>query len=314
MQPSPTDPDVEKDDRVQVRRRAPLNLDTPPELLRGHYVTPTPLFFVRNHGELPRIDPAHHLVQVQGDVRYPLDLSLDDLRQNFPFRQVTATLQCVREPAVGTAVWGGTPLAMVLEMADPVIEAGHVVLVGADLAEGERFAVSIPLAKALSEEVLLAWEMNQEPLHPEHGAPLRVVVPGHVGVRSVKWLTEIRVQPEAWQSRLEHDLLAPGEPTGELPVDAAICTPADGAPLTVGSTLIGGYATSGHAPIDRVEVSVDGEVWHEAELEVQPSPRWSWQMWHLRLTLPAGEHHLVVRARDAEGRAGEGAPVRVRVG
>ena len=164
---------------------------------------------------------------MHGVVERELDLSLATLREALPEREVTATLQCagnrraglvaIRDipgeapwgpGATGTATWTGVALADVLALAARCREAAHVGFDGADLCPeakpAQRFGGSIPLDKACRPEVLLAWAMNGEPLPAVHGAPLRVVVPGYIGARSVKWLERIEVRTRPWQGYFQH--------------------------------------------------------------------------------------------------------------
>ena len=165
-------------------------------------------------------------------------------------------------------------------------------------------------------DVLLAWAMNDEPLTAEHGAPLRVVVPGYAGVRSPKWIGEIRVQDnpsKAFQQQRDYLLFPPdmtketldlsrGTAINEMPLNAAICEPEDGATLTAGTVTIRGYAIATDRAITRIDVSADGgRCWHQAVIEDQDNQRWSWTFWRAVLEIAKGEHELVVRAWDAAG-------------
>lgn len=195
-----------------VRSARPMNAEPPRELLAGSVITPTELFYIRNHLPVPRLDPATHRVAVSGEGVQELELSVDDLRRRFRKHSVVATVQCsgnrrnefygVKEvkglewggAAIGTAVWGGARLADVLRAAgldasDPGV--AHVQFQGADTdGAGVYYGASIPLHRALDPrgDVLLAYEMNGKPLTRDHGAPVRVVVPGTAGCRSVKWV------------------------------------------------------------------------------------------------------------------------------
>src|ERR1700757_2448443 len=199
-----------KSDDLIVHEQEPFNAETGLRSL-GEPVTDTDAFYVRSHGPVPEIDPGSWRLQVEGLVQRELSLSLETLREAFVERTVTATLQCagnrragliaVRDipgeapwgpGATGTATWTGVALADVLAVAGPRPEASDGGFEGAGVSpEGkpvQRFGGSIPLDKASRSEVLLAWAMNGEPLAAVHGAPVRVVVPGYIGARSIKWL------------------------------------------------------------------------------------------------------------------------------
>jgi sulfite oxidase len=224
--------------------------------------------------------------------------------------------------AIGNAVWTGVALADVLRAAGAETGAGlHVAFEACDAVKmpGEEpftYGVSIPMAKALSPEVLLAHAMNGEPLTPAHGFPLRVVVPGYAGVRSPKWLSAITVQDrpsDNHMQRRDYKLFPPdvraetadwdqGMAINEMPVTAAICEPASGALLTPGSVTLRGYAVASARDVVRVDVSADGgRTWRQAGLEHDVAAPWSWTLWSATVELPRGEHELVVRAWDSAG-------------
>jgi sulfite oxidase len=175
----------------------------------------------------------------------------------------------------------------------------------------QRFGCSIPLEKALRPEVLLAFAMNGEPLPALHGAPVRVVVPGYIGARSVKWLQriEVRADPfDGWFQDVVYRLLEPEqEPTrglgmalGEVALNADVLIPDDGAQVVAGRVQVKGYAfAGGERHVARVDVSHDGgATWTTAEL-LDDLGRWAWRLWRTELELPAGEHELLVRAWDS---------------
>jgi len=317
-----------------VRAAAPFNGGPPPDLQIREALTPTPLFFVRNHGNIPAIDPAAYRLRVGGRVARPLELSLDDLRA-LPQHTVVAALQCAGNrrqemlrlrdipgevpwhlEAVGNAEWRGPALADLLRLAGVAPDAGHVALTGLDDVERRGavfgFGGSIPLNKALGPEVILALEMNGEPLAPAHGAPLRLVVPGVIGARSVKWLGEITVQDEPSDNYFQsvaYRLLPPdaaegeiGQMLGDIFVTVAIAAPPDGARLPAGLVTLRGYALGGGgSAITRVELSGDdGQSWTTAGLLAENRP-WAWQLWQGTLELPPGPHTLAARAFDARG-------------
>jgi sulfite oxidase len=323
-----------------VKEQAPLNGGVPVDRLARKPLTPADHFFVRSHAAVPRLDPAVHRVSVAGLVRHPRAFTLADLRQEFPSVTLVAALECAgnrrdelialrpvpgelpwSSEAIGNAEWTGVPLAPVLDAAQVLPGAAHVAFSGVDRVTKERrpfgFGGSVPLSKATSLEVLLAYAMNGEPLRPEHGAPLRVVVPGYIGARSVKWLGEITVQrgpsDNYFQARA-YKLFPPdvdaqtadwgaGVTLGEVPVNSVIASPADRAIVAAGPLSISGYALSGRGGIAAVEISADGgQTWQAAMTAAQASA-WSWCLWELTVDLPAGEHELAVRARDTAGNA-----------
>jgi sulfite oxidase len=194
--------------------------------------------------------------------------------------------------------------------------------------EGKRFCfgVSIPMTKALHPDVLLAWGMNGRDLRPEHGFPLRLLVPGYAGVRSPKWLTEVTVQDHPSGNPMQqanYKLLPPdvsadtvdwakGMTINEMPLNAAICEPAPNACLPAGVTRLRGYATATGPAITRVDVSIDGgRNWRQADLQQDPASLWSWTFWELMVDLPKGEHELTVRAWDSAGQTQPALPEHV---
>jgi sulfite oxidase len=326
----------DKSPALIVRAECPFNGGPPLDLLRQSFLTPNNLFFVRNHGDVPLINPHEYRLTVDGRVRRPLSLSLDDLRADFPEVTVVAALQCAgnrrdglsaiqpvldelpwESDAIGNAAWTGVPLRDVLHAADVEPGAQHAAFLGLDTVEhgAERFGYgsSIPLDKALQPEVLLAYAMNGAPLPPTHGFPLRVVTPGYIGARSVKWLASITLQSEPSDNYFQshaYKLFPPqidaetadwnvGLMLGELSINAVICSPVDGAVLPAGSILVQGYAMAGGGrTVERVDLSIDGGVtWSVAELgEQQP---WAWRFWAAQLSLPPGPHEIIARAWDS---------------
>jgi sulfite oxidase len=297
-------------------------------------VTPTDAFYVRSHGDVPDLDPGAWRLRVCGAVQRELDLSLATLREALQEREVTATLQCagnrragliaIRDipgeapwgpGATGTARWTGVALADVLSLAGPLAEARHVGFVGADdcleATPVQRFGGSIPLDKARRREVLLAWAMNGEPLPPVHGAPLRVVVPGYIGARSVKWLERIEVRATPWPGYFQDVVyrLLPedgvpgagaGMPLGIAALNSDVVAPADGDTVPAGPVEMRGYAfAGGERYVARVDVSPDGgTTWSPAELLDDLGP-WAWRHWRVTLDLAPGDHEIVVRAWDS---------------
>ena len=317
-----------------VHEEEPFNAETGLAALAEGPLTATDAFYVRAHAAVPEIDPEAWRLHVRGVVERELDLSLITLREAFLEREVTATLQCAgnrragliairdipgEEPwgpgATGTATWTGVALADVLALAGPLREAAHVGFGGADLCPkakpAQRFGGSIPLDKACRPEVLLAWAMNGEQLPLVHGAPLRVVVPGYIGARSVKWLERIEVRSRPWQGYFQHVVyrLLPedgtpspgaGMPLGLVALNSDVLSPADGETVAAGPVEVRGYAfAGGERHVARVDVSLDGGArWSQAEL-LEDLGRWAWRHWRITFDLAPGEHEILVRAWDS---------------
>ena len=314
-----------------------LNAGPPISQLAREYVTPTELFFVRNHASIPEVDLERYRLRVTGLISRELSLSLDQIKNDFERETLTATLQCAGNrrkemvsykpiddglawgiEAIGTAQWAGVRLGDVLKAAGISSDkAAHIAFLGLDgiTHDGERspYGCSIPLEKALSCEVLLAYEMNGEDLPLVHGYPLRVVVPGYIGARSVKWLCEIAVQEnpsDNYFQQVGYKLFPPsinmynvnyadGMQLTKLPVNSVIVRPEDRSLLPAGKIAVEGYAMSdGEHEITWVSVSADGgETWQRAQFLNEPQ-LWTWQLWRTEFDLPQGQHELVVRAWD----------------
>jgi sulfite oxidase len=317
-----------------VHEDEPFNAETGLAALDEGPLTATDAFYVRGHGPVPEIDAAAWRLRVHGLVERELDLSLTTLREAFQERSETATLQCagnrragliaIRDipgeapwgpGATGTATWTGVALADVLALAGPLREAAHVGFVGADrnpeAKPAQHFGGSIPLDKGGRPEVMLAWAMNGEPLAPIHGAPLRVVVPGYIGARSVKWLDRIELRAEPWHGYFQHVVYrllpedgAPGPgagmPLGLVALNADVLSPAEGQTVTAGLVEVRGYAfAGGERHVARVDVSLDrGRTWSQAEL-LEDLGRWAWRQWRITVELAPGEHEIVARAWDS---------------
>ena len=320
-----------------VHSAAPFNAEPNLDRLRASFVTDAEDFYVRSHGDIPQLDAATHRLRIDGLVDRPLDLSMPELRDLAPHRTVGAVLQCAGnrradlqpvkpttgDPwapgAIGYARWTGIPLHEVLRAAG-ASAASHVAFTGADVVEeaGQRvqYGVSIGMQRALQDDVLLAWAMNDKPLKREHGYPLRLVVPGYAGVRSPKWLTSITVQDRPSDNPMQqqdYKLLPPdidaetvdwnaGLTIDAMPLNSAICTPQADAMLSPGCTEVRGYAIASGRAVARVDVSPDGgRNWVQAALQRDPEEPAAWIFWQTTLDLKAGEHELVVRAWDEAG-------------
>lgn len=312
----------------------PYNAEPPVAALAGRTLTPIETFYARNHGPIPRIDPAAWRLRLNGLLERPMTLSAAALRSGFEHHEVVATVQCAGNRrsgllavraipgetpwgsgAISTARWTGVRLSDVLAEAGPRSDAAHVEFRAPDVAAEARppqpYAASIPLAKAMAGEVLLAWAMNDEPLPPLHGGPVRVLVPGYVGARSVKWVTVITVRDrpsDNYFQAVRYRLLAPepdggldggGLQLGPVAVNSDILDPADGAVRAVGPVEVSGYAFGGDGrEVARVDVSADeGRSWRPAVLD-EPYGPWAWRLWHAVLDLSPGRAVVTARAWD----------------
>jgi len=323
-----------KRDDMIVHEPEPYNAEPPRGALAEAPLTPVSTFYSRNHGPIQHIDADSWRLRVDGLVERPVELSLTDLRGSYREVTLVATLQCagnrrqglieVRDiagehpwgpAATATAEWTGVRLVDVLAAVGVKAEATDVAFDAPDVSElaepPQGYGASIPLFKATGGEVLLAWAMNGESLTPAHRAPLRVVVPGYIGARSVKWIERITVQREPSTNYFQetaYRLLPPegspapgvGVPLGAIAVNSEILVPDDGQRLPVGSTVIAGYALAGDdRSIVRVDVSIDGgRFWRQADLADDLGP-WAWRLWSLEGDLPLGNLEIVARAWDS---------------
>lgn len=324
-----------KRDDMIVHQVEPYNAEPPRAALAEAMLTPVDAFYGRNHGPIPLIDPGTWRLRVDGLVSRPLELSLADLQSGFPVQTLAATLQCagnrraglieVRDipgeipwgpGATSTAEWTGVSLARVLERAGVRPGAAHVAFTAPDVSPAaeppQPYGGSIGLAKALAGEVTLAWAMNRQPLPAAHGAPVRVVVPGYIGARSVKWVRQVTVAEhpsdsyfQATAYRLLPADASPGPPgsaglpLGVVAVNAGILRPDGSSVLPAGPAEVTGYAFAGDGrAIARVDVSADGgRSWRQAGLGETAGP-WAWRLWRAVLDLPAGQTEIVARAWD----------------
>jgi sulfite oxidase len=315
-----------KRDDMVVHEVDPYNAEPPAQGLADRLLTPIGSFYSRNHGTVPNLDPTAWRLVVDGLVSRPLEHSLRQLQDSFEHQEITATLQCAgnrrsgfievrdipgEDPwasgATSTATWTGVRLADVLTAAGVRDEAAHIEFVGPDVAYDahpvQPYGGSIETEKAMAGEVLLAWAMNGAPLPPEHGAPVRVVVPGYIGARSVKWVERITARREPSDNYFQAVAYRLSDvPLGALALSADILRPNDGAIVAAGPTEITGYALAGDGRgVAAVEVSVDaGATWVSADLDESAGP-WSWRLWRITVELQPGPVEVVARAWDTAG-------------
>ena len=328
--PVSTDPGISLDElRLAARNHA-----MPLEALRWP-ITPAGLHYLLVHYDVPMVDPRAWRLEIGGAVERPLTLTLDDLRAR-PAIELTVTMECagngralleprpVSQPwlteAVGTARWTGVSLASLLEEVAPRPESIEVVFGGLDEGvEGgveQRYERSLSVDEAREAGAMLAFAMNGAPLLPQHGFPLRLVVPGWYGMTNVKWLSTITVVTEPFEGyqmvtsyRFRQTEDEAGRPVTRMRPRSLMVPP--GVPdfstrarvVDAGPVHLEGRAWCGRAPIARVEVSVDGgATWDDAALDAARDGVWAWCGWSFAAELPdPGEHVLCCRATDETG-------------
>ena len=318
---------------------AARNHAMPHEALRSD-ITPIGLHYLLTHYDIPDVDPSSFRLTIDGHVARPRALTLEELRDR-PSVTAVVTLECagngrallepraISQPwlrgAVGTAAWTGTPLAPLLAEAEPLAGAVDVAFSGLDHGiEGDveqDYERGLSLTEASRPDLLLAYEMNGQPVPPQHGFPLRLIVPGWYGMAHVKWLTRIRVLETAFIGyqnvtgyRIRDTEEDPGTPIERIRVRSLMVPPGFSTflprtrVLDAGPVVLSGRAWSGTAPIARVEVSTDGgAVWAEATLGPEPPP-YAWRSWSFPWDARPGHRTVCSRATDAEGATQPDAP------
>ncbi|HEY8670542.1 MAG TPA: sulfite oxidase [Terriglobales bacterium] len=321
---------------LTIRQKEPKNLEAPFDRIDS-YLTPTELFYIRSHFPTPALDRASYQLRIDGAVRRPFALSYDELR-SMPSETRVATLECAGNSrvflvpqvqgaqwelgAVSNAEWTGVPLRALLERADLSEDACEIVLEGADRGtpkeepvppEPISYAWSLPRAKAMQPEVLIAYQMNGRDLPRDHGFPVRAIVPGHYGMASVKWLKGIQAVREPfhgyWQTSdyaywASMDGKPVRRPLGEMKLKSEIARPRvyeTVAPNRI--YTVSGAAWTGETDVTEIAVSTDGgRTWAEAEF-LDPVRRHAWRRWKFDWLTPKepGQYTLLARAKDANG-------------
>jgi sulfane dehydrogenase subunit SoxC len=322
--------DVITREQLQMAAR---NHGLPLEAL-AYPITPIGLHYLLIHYDIPSVAAAAWRLTVDGDVERTLSLSLEELRARPPV-EVAATMECagngraILSPAVdsqpwlneavGTGLWRGVRLRDVLLDARVGAGAVEVLFTGLDRGVEEEveqsYERSLPLTEALRDEVLLAYELNGVPLPPQHGFPVRLLVPGWYGMASVKWLERITIVDEPFEGfqmakryRLQRAEDDPGTPFTRMFPRALVIPP--GIPdfhtrerhLKAGRWVLRGRAWSGWAPVAGVDVSTDaGTTWAAAEINRDVGSPWAWCSWTHEWEAAPGRHELCFRARDEAG-------------
>ncbi|MGI9607259.1 MAG: molybdopterin-dependent oxidoreductase [Acidimicrobiales bacterium] len=298
----------------------------------GEVETPVDRFFVCSAGDAPSIDRDVWRLRVDGDaVNRPVELEIADL-ENLTAHEIPAWLECAGNGrqlyslvdgheinsidshtpwllgGMGAARWSGPRLADVLTVAGLVETARWVSPAGLDVdnSEGEPVRMCLPIEKALDQDTILATHMNGAPLAAAHGSPVRLLVPGWMGAYSVKWLGRIEVSSAwvpSWRADTYYRLRDPEGtdlgPATAHPVKSSLAVEWGG-DVPAGGCELRGYARSGTGRVVSVEWSIDGDVWHPAQL-APSAGRWSWTPFRFYVELTAGEHRIRTRATDESG-------------
>ncbi|KAL3936723.1 MAG: hypothetical protein SGBAC_008015 [Bacillariaceae sp.] len=355
---------------VRLTGRHPFNVEPPmSELRKTRFVTPSSLHYVRNHGACPRLTWEEHTVLIGGNVQHKMELTMDQVVASAPHREIPVTLVCagnrrkeqnmIRQTigfnwgpcGVSTNVYKGVLLRDLLIKAgvsDKNTRGKHVEFIGvedlpnkvgpgpfADEPWGKlvKYGTSVPLARAMNPayDIMIAWEANGEKLMPDHGFPLRLVIPGYIGGRMIKWLKEINVIDHETKNHYHyHDnRILPPHITAEeslkggwwykpeyifneLNINSAIASPLHDEELPIASNIDKSYTVSGYAytgggrMITRVEVSTDGGVhWELATLDRKERPTeygmywcWTWWDYELKVSDLVGCKEIICRAWD----------------
>ena len=322
------------------RTTDPRNAEPTLDKLVQSWITPIKHFYVRSHAPNPKIDISQYRLTVEGSVRTPKTFSFDEL-QKLPTKTITATLTCAGNRraeynkegkvggvqwgpgAIGNATWSGLALSDLLQQVGVLEEAKHVWFEGLDEIEKGGgiipFGGSIPMPKAMiggdMPGALLAHQMNGQPLTADHGYPLRTVVPGYIGARSVKWLGKIIVSDKpspnhylatAYKVVQKTDPIDWTEsgPIYRFPVNGAIATPESGATVEAGELELSGYTLPtgrAGAKITEVLISADGgKTWQRAKLTGNAAD-YCWQLWTAKVKVTKNTKRLVLRAMDSSG-------------
>jgi DMSO/TMAO reductase YedYZ molybdopterin-dependent catalytic subunit len=298
----------------------------------GGFLTPNDQFYVRDHFPAPALTDQEWRLQVSGRVWRPFTIGYTEMLR-LPRRDLTVTVECagngVGQGGISTAKWTGIALRALLERASLLPEAKHIRFVGSDQgtvvpsSAPVPYSRSIPLEKALHPDTILAHGMNGSPLPPEHGHPLRAIIPGWYGMDSVKWLVQIEAltrpdtsyfMTQAYIARRLETIGSAQRPVTRMQVKSQIARPLNGELIALGPYAVRGAAWAGENDVAKVEVSTDGGgTWAAASLGTEARP-YSWKLWeyHWHPRTP-GLHTLLARASDNHGRTQPNSPDSLRL-
>lgn len=319
-----------------TRQTDPRVLETPVNKVSS-FLTPTELFYVRSHSPAPKLKADSYRLQIDGAVQNPLSLSFRQLR-DMPAITRTALLECAGNSrvflvphargaqwelgAVGTAEWTGVSLVDLLERAGLDGDACEIVLEGPDRGVPAEepippaplaYARSLPRAKALQRDVLIAYQMNGQDLTEDHGFPVRAIVPGHYAMASVKWLTRVSAVKEPFQGYWQTsdygywdymDGKPVRRPLGEIKLKSEIFRPSPHETVPANQAYsVFGAAWAGETEVTEISVSTDGgQTWAKGEF-IDPINRYAWRRWTFNWVTPKepGRYTLMSRAKAANG-------------
>ncbi|EKG20457.1 hypothetical protein MPH_02180 [Macrophomina phaseolina MS6] len=312
------EPGAERKPCISMKHGFHFRPPPPPHLLRP-YITHDDQLFETVHVGLPNIDTTRYIVLVDGLVQTPFTLSLPELYE-LPSVTVTSFHECFGSPLrlpvknpwrVGNVEWTGVRLSTILAMARPLESASFVWTEGLDHGTfagtyTDRYQKDLPMAKAMSPEVILAYKINGEPLRNERGGPVRLVVPGWFGTNATKWLCRITLQdrraPSLFTTKfynVRDPATGASKPVWSVEPNSLINSPGADAVLDGPAVSVEGWAWS-HDGIAKVEVTSDGgSSWVEAQLEERK--HFSWQRYRVTLELGPGRHRLAARAMSVSG-------------
>ncbi|KAI0783611.1 Oxidoreductase, molybdopterin-binding domain-containing protein [Abortiporus biennis] len=336
--------EVPHSQQLIIQGKQPFNAEPSAASLVQFNITPEDLIYCRNHGPVEEVDTETSSLEIHDEKSAnTVKFTFKELQADFPRHEIIAVLQCAgnrrkemnelkkvhgilwNDGVVCNAKWAGVRLRDVLLRSGINTQGALHVHFESHITPCEDdsyYGASIPLEKAMSEdgEVLLAYEMNDEPLSPDRGAPLRLVIPGYCGARWVKWVDTLRISqvesPNYYQAR-DYKILPPEVETKEaasslwakypsitsLPINSVIAsiTPR-GLNNDSRSILVKGYATSHiSAQVSRIDITIDGgKTWQPTRITYQEG-KWSWTLWEATVEDVEEHGEVYSKATDERG-------------